>query len=132
MVNNPTSLDTIVGTNLHMDILSDLAAALAGSIGVAPSSNLDPTRKNPSLFEPVHGSAFDITGKGIANPVATMWSASEMLDWLGEEEAAKKLMTSVENVCEAGILTPDLHGTASTSDVVQAVCDDIVKLYGGK
>jgi isocitrate/isopropylmalate dehydrogenase len=132
MVNNPTSLDTIVGTNLHMDILSDLAAALAGSIGVAPSSNLDPTRKNPSLFEPVHGSAFDITGKGVANPVATLWSASEMLDWIGEEEAAKKLMTCVENVCEAGILTPDLHGTASTADVVQAICDEIVKLYGGK
>jgi len=130
MVNNPTSLDTIVGTNLHMDILSDLAAALAGSIGVAPSSNLDPTRKNPSLFEPVHGSAFDITGKGIANPVATLWSASEMLDWLGEEDASKKLMTCIENVCEAGILTPDLHGTASTTDVVQAICDEVVKLYG--
>lgn len=86
-VNNPTSLDTIVGTNLHMDILSDLAAALAGSIGVAPSSNLDPTRRNPSLFEPVHGSAFDITGKGVANPVATFWSAGEMLGWLGEEDA---------------------------------------------
>jgi isocitrate/isopropylmalate dehydrogenase len=79
MVQNPASLDVIVGTNLHMDILSDLAAALAGSIGVAPSSNLDPTRKNPSLFEPVHGSAFDITGKGVANPVATFWSAAEML-----------------------------------------------------
>ena len=79
MVNNPESLDTIVGTNLHMDILSGLAAALAGSIGVVPSANLDPTRKNPSLFEPVHGSAFDITGKGIANPVAAFWSAAEML-----------------------------------------------------
>jgi isocitrate/isopropylmalate dehydrogenase len=132
MVNNPTSLDTIVGTNLHMDILSDLAAALAGSIGVAPSSNLDPTRKNPSLFEPVHGSAFDITGKGVANPVATFWSAAEMLDWLGEAEASKKLMTCVENVCGAGILTPDLQGTASTQDVVQAVCDEIVKQYGAK
>ncbi|EED17355.1 3-isopropylmalate dehydrogenase, putative [Talaromyces stipitatus ATCC 10500] len=80
MAANPESLDTIVGTNLHIDILSDLAAALAGSIGIAASSNLDPTRKNPSLFEPVHGSAFDITGKGIANPVATLWSASKMLD----------------------------------------------------
>ncbi|TVY83358.1 putative tartrate dehydrogenase/decarboxylase TtuC [Lachnellula suecica] len=129
MVNNPTSLDTIVGTNLHMDILSDLAAALAGSIGVAPSSNLDPTRKNPSLFEPVHGSAFDITGKGVANPVATFLSATEMLDWLGEKDASKKLITCGENVCEAGILTPDLHGTASTKDVVQAVCDEIVDLY---
>ena len=128
MVNNPKSLDTIVGTNLHMDILSDLAAALAGSIGVAPSSNLDPTRKNPSLFEPVHGSAFDITGKGVANPVATFWSAAEMLSWLGEKEAAEALMESVERVCRAGILTPDLGGKATTKEVTQAVCDDIEKL----
>jgi isocitrate/isopropylmalate dehydrogenase len=128
MVNNPKSLDTIVGTNLHMDILSDLAAALAGSIGVAPSSNLDPTRKNPSLFEPVHGSAFDITGKGVANPVATFWSAAEMLSWLGEKEAAGALMESVERVCRAGILTPDLGGKATTKEVTQAVCDDIEKL----
>ncbi|KAG0651058.1 putative tartrate dehydrogenase decarboxylase [Hyphodiscus hymeniophilus] len=125
MVNQPDSLDTIVGTNLHMDILSDLAAALAGSIGVAPSSNLDPTRKNPSLFEPVHGSAFDITGKGVANPVATFWSAAEMLAWLGEEEAKEKLMGCVERVCEAGVLTRDLGGTASTKDVTKAVCDEI-------
>lgn len=128
MVSNPQSLDTIVGTNLHMDILSDLAAALAGSIGVAPSSNLDPTRKNPSLFEPVHGSAFDITGKGIANPVATFWSAAEMLSWLGEKEAAKKLMDCVERVCAAGISTPDLGGTAKTQDVVDAVCLEIERL----
>ncbi|KFZ13901.1 hypothetical protein V502_06349 [Pseudogymnoascus sp. VKM F-4520 (FW-2644)] len=128
MVNNPKSLDTIVGTNLHMDILSDLAAALAGSIGVAPSSNLDPTRKNPSLFEPVHGSAFDITGKGVANPVATFWSAAEMLSWLGEKEAAEALIESVERVCRAGILTPDLGGKATTKEVTQAVCDDIQKL----
>ncbi len=128
MVNRPASLDVVVGTNLHMDILSDLAAALAGSIGVAPSSNLDPTRKSPSLFEPVHGSAFDITGKGIANPVATFWSAAEMLSWLGEEEAAKKLMGAVERVCEAGILTPDLGGSSDTKGVTQAVCDEIEKL----
>lgn len=128
MVNQPQSLDTIVGTNLHMDILSDLAAALAGSIGVAPSSNLDPTRKNPSLFEPVHGSAFDITGKGVANPVATFWSAAEMLSWLGEEDAKEKLMGCVERVCEAGILTKDLGGTAMTKDVTKAVCDEIEKL----
>jgi tartrate dehydrogenase len=130
MVNNPTSLDTIVGTNLHMDILSDLAAALAGSIGVAPSSNLDPTRKNPSLFEPVHGSAFDITGKGIANPVATFWSAAEMLRWLNEGEAAEVLMTAVDQVCRAGILTPDLGGIAKTKDVTKAVCDEIKKMGG--
>jgi len=128
MVNSPSSLDTIVGTNLHMDILSDLAAALAGSIGVAPSSNLDPTRKNPSLFEPVHGSAFDITGKGVANPVATFWSAAEMLRWLGEEGAADRLMEAIENVCSAGILTRDLGGTANTMDVTKAVCDEIERL----
>ncbi|KAL4768832.1 hypothetical protein BDW60DRAFT_219312 [Aspergillus nidulans var. acristatus] len=128
MVAEPDSLDTIVGTNLHMDILSDLAAGLAGSIGVAPSSNLDPTRKNPSLFEPVHGSAFDITGKGVANPVATFWSAAEMLSWLGEKDAAGKLMGCVERVCEAGILTADLGGKAKTQDVVDAVCAEIDRL----
>jgi len=132
MVNNPESLDTIVGTNLHMDILSDLAAALAGSIGVAPSSNLDPTRKNPSLFEPVHGSAFDITGKGVANPVATFWSAALMLEWLGEQEAHVRLMEAVENVCRAGILTRDLGGSASTKEVTKAVCDEISRLGDGK
>ncbi len=128
MINNPESLDTIVGTNLHMDILSDLAAALAGSIGVAPSSNLDPTRKNPSLFEPVHGSAFDITGKGVANPVATFWSAALMLEWLGEQDAKERLMEAVENVCQVGILTKDLGGTATTKDVTKAVCDEIARL----
>jgi len=121
MIAKPYSIDTIVGTNLHMDIISDMAAALAGSIGVAPSSNLDPTRKNPSVFEPVHGSAFDITGKGIANPVATIWSAAEMLKWIGEPEAADVLMECVENVCRAGILTPDLGGTADTKEVTEAV-----------
>ncbi|CAG8261033.1 unnamed protein product [Penicillium salamii] len=128
MVGKPDSIDTIVGTNLHMDILSDLAAALAGSIGVAPSSNLDPSRKNPSLFEPVHGSAFDITGKGIANPVATFWSAAEMLIWIGEKDAAAKLMSCVESVCSAGVLTPDLGGTSNTQGVVDAVCAEIEKL----
>jgi isocitrate/isopropylmalate dehydrogenase len=125
MIAKPYSIDTIVGTNLHMDIISDMAAALAGSIGVAPSSNLDPTRKNPSLFEPVHGSAFDITGKGIANPVATFWSASEMLKWIGEPDAANKLMECVEDVCRAGILTPDLGGTSDTKGVTQAVINAI-------
>lgn len=125
MVVKPGSLDTIVGTNLHMDILSDLAAALAGSIGVAPSSNLDPTRKNPSIFEPVHGSAFDITGKGIANPVATIWSAAEMLRWIGEASAADTLMKALEEVCRKGVLTPDLGGTATTESVAVAVCKEI-------
>jgi tartrate dehydrogenase len=128
MVNSPGSLDTIVGTNLHMDILSDLAAALAGSLGIAPSSNLDPTRKNPSLFEPVHGSAFDITGKGVANPVATIWSTAEMLGWLGESEAKDTLMLAIENVCSAGVLTADLGGSANTKEVTQAICKELEKL----
>ena len=92
MTTNPQSLDTIVATNLHADILSDLAAALSGSIGVAPTANLNPERTSPSMFEPIHGSAFDITGKGIANPVATFWSASMMLEHIGETDAAAKLM----------------------------------------
>jgi isocitrate/isopropylmalate dehydrogenase len=114
----------------HADILSDLAAALAGSIGIAPTSNLDPTRQFPSMFEPVHGSAFDITGKGVANPVATFWTASEMLIWLGEEQAAKNLMDSVEVVTERGIRTRDLGGSAGTKEVTEAVCMELEKIYG--
>lgn len=125
MVKNPQSLDTIVATNLHADILSDLAGALAGSLGVAPTANIDPERRFPSMFEPIHGSAFDITGKGIANPVATFWTASQMLDHLGESEAALRLMRAVEKVCADGIVTPDVGGTATTQDVTDAVCDAI-------
>ncbi|GJN66734.1 hypothetical protein PLIIFM63780_004202 [Purpureocillium lilacinum] len=125
MVQKPESLDTIVATNLHADILSDLAAALAGSIGIAPTSNLDPTREHPSMFEPIHGSAFDITGKGVANPVATFWTAAEMLAWLGEDEASAILVKSVENICARGIVTPDLGGTASTKEVTAAVLTEI-------
>ncbi|KAM5466639.1 hypothetical protein MauCBS54593_005896 [Microsporum audouinii] len=125
MVLKPESLDAIVATNLHADILSDLAAALAGSIGIAPTSNLDPTRENPSMFEPIHGSAFDITGKGIANPVATFWTASEMLAWLGEKKAADLLLECVEAVCEKGVATPDLGGRQTTVEVTNAVCKEI-------
>lgn len=112
----------------HADILSDLAAALAGSIGIAPTSNLDPTRENPSMFEPIHGSAFDITGKGISNPVATFWTAAEMLDWLGEADAAKRLLQAVEKTCEMGIVTADLGGKANTKEVTTAVCEEIQKI----
>lgn len=122
MVKNPRSLDTIVATNLQADILSDLAGALAGSLGVAPTANIDPERRYPSMFEPIHGSAFDITGKGIANPVATFWTASQMLDHLGEPEASARLMRAVEKVCAEGILTPDVGGTATTQDVTDSVC----------
>ena len=112
-----------MGTNLHADILSDLAAALAGSLGVAPTGNVDPERRHPSMFEPIHGSAFDITGKGIANPVASFWTASLMLEHLGENAAAAGLMRAVERVCEEGVLTPDLGGKATTSEVTRAVCE---------
>ncbi|MDH5798732.1 MAG: tartrate dehydrogenase [Paracoccaceae bacterium] len=121
MALKPKSLDTIVATNLHADILSDLAGALAGSLGVAPTANIDPERRFPSMFEPIHGSAFDIAGKGIANPVATFWTAAQMLDHLGEPAAATRLMRAVEQVCAAGILTPDVGGTATTQEVTDAV-----------
>jgi tartrate dehydrogenase/decarboxylase/D-malate dehydrogenase len=125
MTLRPQSLDTIVATNLHADILSDLAGALAGSIGVAPTANIDPQRRFPSMFEPIHGSAFDITGKAIANPVASFWTAAQMLEHLGEQEAAARLMRAVETVTGAGILTPDVGGTATTKEVTDAVCDAI-------
>ncbi len=121
MTLQPQSLDTIVATNLHADILSDLAGALAGSLGVAPTGNIDPERRFPSMFEPIHGSAFDITGKGIANPVATFWTAAQMLEHLGEGDTAARLMQAVERVCADGILTPDVGGTATTRQVTAAV-----------
>ncbi len=127
MVQKPKTLDTFVATNLHADILSDLAAALAGSIGVAPTANIDPTRRKPSMFEPIHGSAFDITGKGIANPIASFWTAAMMLDHLGEPEAAARLMSAVERVTAKGEpFTPDLGGKGTTREVTQAVCDAIL------
>jgi len=125
MVRRPRSIDTVVATNLHADILTDLAAALAGSLGVAPTANVDPQRRYPSMFEPIHGSAFDITGRGIANPVATFWTGAMMLDHLGEPAAASALMAAVEQVCAAGILTPDLGGKATTKEVTRAVVEAI-------
>lgn len=122
MVLNPSSLDTIVATNLHADILSDLAAALSGSLGIAPTANLRPERDMPSMFEPIHGSAFDIMGKGIANPIGAFWTASMMLEHLGEPRAAKALMDAVERVTAAGDVMPrDLGGTATTREVTDAV-----------
>ena len=123
MVNNPGSLDTIVATNLHADILSDLAAALAGSLGIAPTANLNPPRKFPSMFEPIHGSAFDITGKGIANPIGTFWTAVMMLEHIGEKDAAARLMAAIERTTANGVCTPDLGGKAKTKDVTEAVID---------
>ena len=121
MVLKPASLDTIVASNLHADILSDLAAALSGSLGIAPTANLNPERSFPSMFEPIHGSAFDITGKGIANPIATFWTAAMMLEHLGEPKAAARLMQAIERTTEEQVLTPDLGGVHDTRAVTNAV-----------
>jgi tartrate dehydrogenase/decarboxylase/D-malate dehydrogenase len=125
MTLDPRSLDTIVATNLHADILSDLAGALAGSLGVAPTANINPEGCFPSMFEPIHGSAFDITGKGIANPVAAFWTAAQMLEHLGETGAASRLLTAIEEVCALGIMTPDVGGSATTQDVTDAVIEAV-------
>ncbi len=125
MTLRPESLDTIVATNLHADILSDLAGALAGSLGVAPTANIDPERRFPSMFEPIHGSAFDIAGKGIANPVATFLTTCQMLEHLGETVASRRLMAAIESVCRAGILTPDIGGGSTTREVTDAVIEEI-------
>ncbi len=123
MVNRPATLDTLVATNLHADILSDLAAALAGSLGIAPTANIDPERRYPSMFEPIHGSAFDIMGQGLANPIGTFWSCVMLLEHLGETAAAQRLMAAIEAVtANPALHTRDLGGTARTADVTRAVC----------
>ena len=118
----PTTFDVVVASNLFGDILSDLAAAVVGGIGIAPSGNIDPTHTYPSMFEPVHGSAPDIVGKGIANPIGAIWSGSMMLRHLGEENAAAALDRAIATVLDDGsVLTPDLGGTADTHSVTDAV-----------
>ena len=122
MVLDPASLDVVVASNLDADILSDLAAALSGSMGIAPTANLDPSGRSPSMFEPIHGAAFDIAGAGIANPIGAFWTASMMLDSLGETAAAARLMSAIEHVTGAGSVRPrDLGGNSTTADVTAAV-----------
>lgn len=126
MVNRPATMDTIVATNLHADILSDLAAALAGSLGIAPTGNIDPERRYPSMFEPIHGSAFDIMGKGLANPIGTFWSVVMLLEHIGEQAAADKLMNAIESVtANPRLHTRDLGGLATTSQVTAAVIEKL-------
>ncbi|WP_308250492.1 tartrate dehydrogenase [Nonomuraea rhizosphaerae] len=118
----PGAYDVIVGSNLFGDILSDLAAAIAGGIGIAPSANINPEGTFPSMFEPVHGSAPDIAGRGVANPVGALWSASLMLGHLGRADAARALMTGIERTLSDGtVRTPDLGGTATTRELTDAV-----------
>jgi tartrate dehydrogenase/decarboxylase/D-malate dehydrogenase len=125
-VQHPDWFDVVVGSNLFGDILSDLGPACAGGIGIAPSANLNPERKFPSMFEPVHGSAPDIAGKGVANPIATLWSVVMMLDFLKEAPAARALMAAIEAVTGEGkVLTRDLGGKAGTKDVTDAVLKNL-------
>ncbi len=122
-ITDPTSIDVVVATNLHADILSDLAAALTGSLGLAPTGNINPERMTPSMFEPIHGSAFDIMGRGVADPLGAIWSASLMLEHLGEAKAAARLMRAIEAVTADGSKLPrDLGGQATTQEVTGAVC----------
>jgi tartrate dehydrogenase/decarboxylase/D-malate dehydrogenase len=121
---HPDWFDVVVASNLFGDILSDLAAGVAGTIGVAPSGNINPTREYPSMFEPVHGSAPDIAGKGIANPIGQIWSGAMMLDHLGHPEAARAVERAIETVLEDPHLrTPDMGGKATTEDLGKAIAD---------
>ena len=123
---SPESLDVIVASNLFGDILTDLGAAICGSMGIAPSANINPERKYPSMFEPVHGSAPEIVGKGIANPIAMIWCAALMLDFIGEKEAAALIESAIHGVTKnQKILTPDLGGDSTTQQVTDAIIDNL-------
>lgn len=124
-VQHPDWFDVVVGSNLFGDILSDLGPAIAGSIGIAASANLNPAKEFPSMFEPVHGSAPDIAGRGIANPIGTLWSAQMMLDFLGEKKAAQALMTAIESVTSMNRLTADLGGDATTKQFTDTVIEQL-------
>jgi len=124
MVTHPDTLDVIVASNLFGDILTDIGGAISGSLGTAPSGNLDPSRRNPSMFEPIHGSAPDIAGKKIANPIGAVWAGALMLEHLGEKAAADRVMKAIERVTADGkVRTPDLGGTANTADMTKALVD---------
>ena len=124
-VQRPQAFDVVVGSNLFGDILSDLGPAVCGTIGIAPSANINPTREYPSLFEPVHGSAPDIAGKGIANPIGQIWCGAMMLEHLGHADAAGAVMRGIERVLAEGPRTPDLGGKATTEDLGKAVAEAI-------
>jgi tartrate dehydrogenase/decarboxylase/D-malate dehydrogenase len=125
-VTRPESFDVVVGSNLFGDILSDLAAAVMGGIGMAPAANLNPERDYPSMFEPVHGSAPDIAGRGIANPIGQIWTAKMLLDHIGREELGSALLDAIESVLAAGqVQTPDLGGRASTAEMGDAIVAEL-------
>ena len=125
MIKDPKRFEVVVTSNLFGDILTDLGAAIAGGMGLAAGANLNPERKFPSMFEPIHGSAPDIAGQQKANPLATVWSASQMLDFFGHEDWGKKLINCIEKVLtDKKVLTPDIGGTATTKEVG----DEIIRL----
>ncbi|MCF8565848.1 tartrate dehydrogenase [Alicyclobacillus tolerans] len=126
-VMHPEQFDVVVASNLFGDILTDLGGAIMGSIGMAPAANLNPDRKFPSMFEPVHGSAPDIAGKGIANPIGQIWTAKMMLDFLGQQELGSLLLQAIESTLLSGVKTPDLGGKATTKEVTQAVIEHLQK-----
>ena len=122
MVTHPQTIDTIVASNLFGDILTDIGSAISGSLGIAPGANINPERTSPSMFEPIHGSAPDIAGKGVANPVAAIWAGAMMLEHLGERTAADQILRAIEQVIAGGnVRTPDLGGTSATRDVEKAI-----------
>jgi tartrate dehydrogenase/decarboxylase/D-malate dehydrogenase len=122
MITAPDTVDVIVGSNLFGDILTDLGAALTGSLGLAPGGNVNPERRFPSMFEPIHGSAPDIAGQGIANPVGAVWAGAMMLDHLGEREAHDRVMAAIEGVLAEGkVRTPDLGGKSTTEEMASAL-----------
>jgi tartrate dehydrogenase/decarboxylase/D-malate dehydrogenase len=128
-VTKPDVFDVVVASNLFGDILTDLGAAIIGGLGIAPSANINPEKKFPSMFEPVHGSAPDIAGQGIANPVAAIWCASMMLDHFGETRAAEAIMEAIQQVLEEGkVVTPDLGGKASTEQVGDYICEKLERI----
>ncbi|MDB5055128.1 MAG: tartrate dehydrogenase [Bacilli bacterium] len=131
MIKQPQRFEVIVTSNLFGDILTDLGAAIAGGLGLAAGANLNPERNYPSMFEPIHGSAPDIAGKGIANPLAAIWSASQMLDFFGYEAGAKTLLKAIEQVMvEKEVLTPDMEGTSSTVEVGNHIVSILTTFYG--
>jgi tartrate dehydrogenase/decarboxylase/D-malate dehydrogenase len=126
LILHPSRHDVIVASNLFGDILSDLAAAMVGSIGIAPSANLNPERRHPSMFEPVHGSAPDIAGKGIANPIGQVWAGAMMLEHLGHDGAAAAIVAAIEATLASGAMTPDIGGTATTEQATNAIIESLV------
>ncbi len=126
MITHPQTLDVLVTSNLFGDILTDIGSAISGSLGIAPGANINPTRQHPSMFEPIHGSAPDIAGKGIANPIGAIWAGALMLDHLGRHDLHDRIVGAIERVVKCGkALTPDLGGTATTKEVAAAIVSEI-------